>query len=201
MAANGGDWLQPLATVLGTAATATVAIYALRRQERSTRRQWLQEQRQDAYVNFLNETRRSYEAISRPVWDASAASSLSGAGRAEWFDWRAYVIPPLNRAYHATAMVRIVGPQEMAIQAEAVMARLELDSYFYAPNRDVELPTLKTRILQLAKKTGTPGLFEELQASLDSGVDIPAYVAAHDKHRLNDAWDRFTVKAREVLAT
>jgi hypothetical protein len=122
-----------LVTIAGSAATALVAIYALRRQERSTRAQWLKEQRRDAYVDFLNETWSAYETISARSADSLMDDGSQGSRDA---DGRRDIEAHLNRANHAAAVVRIVGPQDMAVLANVVLPRLRLDRDFYSPNRD-----------------------------------------------------------------
>jgi hypothetical protein len=191
-------WFQAIAAVLAPLATAAVAIYALRHQAQVAKHQWLQEQRRVAYVDFLYSTRKAYDAIAGRNWDV--VPTANAAARTTPDQHQPQVEQHLNNAKQAAAVVRIVGPDELAQASTAILARLRLDRLLYSPTREEQLVTRRDRVIALAEETGDDALTSEVRSALESDPpDVAAYERAHTRHRLDHYWDRFARRSNEVL--
>jgi|1186.fasta_scaffold55623_2 hypothetical protein len=156
------------------------------------------DQRRAGYVEFLSTTRQVYDAIAGRNWDtvptgARLVPAMTPDGEQGKVEER------LNAAKQAAAVVRIVGPDDLARLAEAIVARIRLDRVDYSPTRDIQLTTRAPRVIEIAEEAGPPEFSAMIQRALGVPLDLDAYKLAHDRHRLDDYWTEFTSKARKVF--
>lgn len=185
------QWLIPFISVL---ITAFVAILAMRRTDTREHHRWLQEKRREAYVDFLNSTRSTYEVISASQQVGLETSGEVSSRRVEDIERK------MNEAKRARDVLAVVGPDSMDRLGLQVMARLRLGRIYFSSTRDSQLGS-KDKILRIAEETGDPGLLKGVQAALHAEIaDVSRYGEALSQHRLDGFWDTFTVEARNVLS-
>ena len=101
----------------------------------------------------------------------------------------------------AKDILAVVGPKEMEILGDALVARLILDRIFYSPTGWSQRDKEKERILRYAGATGSGDFLAAIRACYKQGtVDFEAYRAAHHNYRLNDFWTQFATSAREIIS-